>query len=157
MSFKAKIKIRVDSQLIDFTGAKPEGPGEEPPRSRFTDIGEGTVRTRGGIVTVSRKLITGASFDLSFAKNDPGIVTIRRGYERNGTPMLLVVEEGRRHICLNSAHGSPIEITTTCRKLDNRIMTTGKIIIEYAVELHGFRVEKTFMTVDINKITAEGN
>jgi len=157
MSFKATVKLKVDTQMPDIPGSVDEETGKPPRlRNRFTDVGEGTVSTRSGIVTISRKLITGAFFELSFAKNDPGIITIRRGGE-GSSPVLFVIEENRRHVCLNTSPGGPIEIITTCRKLDNGIMRTGRLAVDYAVELHGFRVEKTVLTLEISKKHTEGN
>jgi len=158
MSFKANIKIKIDTLMPSPDEAGD--PAEIEPRfrrSRFTDEGEGDVMTRGGIVTVTRMMVAGTFLEISFSKEDPSIVTIRRGGGEAGTPILLVLEEGVRHICLNSSGDASIEVITTCRKLENNIMKTGRLFADYSVELHGFRVEKTAITLELKKHHTEGN
>ncbi len=159
MSFKAKIKTAYTSVYTTVGSDFPQSSFGQPSmtRRRYSETGDGRVTVKNGIVDIRSAGFPDSGVAISFSKTDPGIVTLQRGRsDLSGIPVLMVLEEGKRHICLNKTPLGNLEVITNCRALSNRITGRGSLSAEYSVEIHGFRLEKTLINVEINKIQ-EGN
>ena len=148
MGFKATVKCHLVREL---TAPNDDGTVSEMDRENFTGLFEGNVSVHEGIVTIRYEGPDEMLCSFSFSKEEPEILTFTQRFGKENPDMILVLEEGKRHICLNNTGSETLEITTFCHRLHNTVQKNGKLLLSYATELHGFRVEKTLLTLELHK------
>ena len=84
--------------------------------------------------------VTKIGFDLDC----PELVSMLRGGAVNTA---LIFEEGRRHICVYNTPFSSFEVCIHTLKVENNILTSGKLYLDYLIEIHGARTERCKMTL----------
>ena len=94
----------------------------------------------------SREILSGVSFEV----NEPKLITLARRSEVM-PPMMLVLEEGVRHVCLCKSKRTSFEMLARAKRIDNSFLKDGRITLDYAVEVNGLRAEKTKMTISLIK------
>lgn len=100
---------------------------------------------------------------VSFDPEAPGIVTLRRR-NRTALSMILealgnkaepelafVLERGRWHISICRAPDGPAEIAVRTFRLENSLIGKGRMLLDFSVEIHGVRAEKTRMLIKIKR------
>ena len=84
--------------------------------------------------------VTKIGFDL----NMPELVSMLRGGAVNTA---LIFEEGRRHICVYNTPFSSFEVCIHTLKVQNNILESGELYLDYLIEIHGARTERCKMTL----------
>jgi len=148
MGFDVTIK---NHMLRELTTPDENGNTNATEKEDVSGYYEGKVNVRRGIVTVSFNEPDGSLCAVSFPKDEPSIVTISQRFGPVTDSMTMVLEEGRRHISLNRVLFDNIEVTTICHKLSNNLLTTGKLRLSYTIEIHGFRMEKVSLSLEMHK------
>ncbi len=148
MSFKAVLRLTLRRECL----ADPEEERTAIEKQNTQGIYEADVSVKCGMVNIEYAEPSLGKCRISFPKDDPGIVTLHQEFPGSHDSLTLVVEEGQRHISINRNDGDSLEITTDCRSLQNTILKNGKMRLAYNSELHGFRVEKVAMKIDLKKI-----
>ena len=100
---------------------------------------------------------------VSFDTAMPEVVTLRR-VNKTAVSMLLeamgntsepelafVLERGRRHICLYRAGRNISEIAVRAFRVENSLLRRGAMLLDFSVEIHGVRAEKTRMLIRMRK------
>lgn len=84
--------------------------------------------------------VTKIGFDLDM----PELVSMLRGGAVNTA---LIFEEGRRHICVYNTPFSSFEVCIHTLKVQNNILESGELYLDYLIEIHGARTERCKMTL----------
>lgn len=114
-------------------------------------ISEGTLSSgKNGRIILKFKSTNSRENEISFSKSDPALISFRRGETSHQDPVTVFLEEGMRHRCINKgAGGERVEFTTKTDTLENRLLKSGKMTIEYSIEVCGVRVEYTKMKLSV--------
>ena len=88
---------------------------------------------------------------LSFLREAPGILTMTRSGEVNTA---LVFEEGRRHICVYNTPFMDFEVCIKSFLVKNSLLESGRIDLDYIVEIHGAKAERCRMTITVENSKA---
>ncbi len=163
---KKNIKLKIVSEQFDvsdelfatLTGAdipddeKDEIPDEDNTSDTIEMVTDATVKDDGERIEISYDEteltgMKGATTSVSFKKSEPGLVTMLRG----GTVRTaLVFEEGKRNICTYETPYMPFELCICTKKVDNRLdFGSGKLYLDYIVEIRGAKAERTKFTFEI--------
>lgn len=69
--------------------------------------------------------------------------------------LCLVLERGRRHICLLDTQGDLREVAVRTFKLENSLLRRGAMLLDYSVEIHGLRAERTRIQIKAKRAPEE--
>ena len=101
---------------------------------------------KDGRITLKFTSTNGRENEISFSRSEPGLISFRRGETSFQDPVTVFLEEGKRHRCITKgAGGERVEFTTRTEILENRLLKSGKMTIEYSIEVCGVQVEHTSM------------
>ncbi len=108
-------------------------------------VSEGTLASaKDGRISLKFKSTNDRENEISFSKSDPALISFRRGETSFQDPVTVFLEEGKRHRCITKGTGGErIEFTTHTKHLENRLLKSGKMILEYSIEVCGVGVEHT--------------
>ena len=117
---------------------------------------EGTLTVKDGRATVrydETELtgMEGATTEVSFALNAPGLVTMLRG---GGVTTSLVFEQDKRHVSIYETPFMPFEICILTMRVENRLIEDGTLKLDYVVEVKGAQAERTRFTMEISEINS---
>ena len=114
-------------------------------------ISEGTLSSgKNGRITLKFNSTNNRENEISFSKSEPNLISFRRGETTFQEPVVVFLEEGKRHRCISKgAGGERIEFTTKTDTLENRLLKSGKMTLEYSIEVCGVRVEYTKMKLSV--------
>ena len=114
-------------------------------------ISEGTLSSgKDGRITLKFKSTNDRENEISFSKSEPKLISFRRGETSFQEPVTVFLEEGNRHRCISrAANGERVEFTTQTNLLENRLLKSGKMTLEYSIEVCGVRVEYTSMRLSV--------
>jgi hypothetical protein len=114
-------------------------------------ISEGTLSSaKDGRITLKFQSTNNRENEISFAKSEPGLISFRRGETSHQDPVTVFLEEGKRHRCISKGHGGErVEFTTRTDHLENRLLKSGKMVLEYSIEVCGVRVEYTTIKLSV--------
>ncbi len=114
-------------------------------------ISEGTLSSgKDGRITLKFKSTNDRENEISFSKSEPNLISFRRGETTFQEPVTVFLEEGKRHRCISrSANGERVEFTTRTDILENRLLKSGKMTLEYSIEVCGVRVEYTNIRLSV--------
>lgn len=82
----------------------------------------------------------GSTTTISFLKSEPHIVSMTRTGLVSAT---LVFEEGKRYHCIYKTPFMPFEICIRTIKVENLLMLSGTLSLDYIVEIRGAKAERT--------------
>lgn len=88
----------------------------------------------------------GSHTQVRFERNQPGLVTMMRSGNVN---TILVFEKGKRHICTYQTPYMPFEICVYTKEVTNNLLESGRIDLDYIVEIRGAQAERTQFTIEI--------
>lgn len=89
----------------------------------------------------------GSTTTVSFSEDAPDVITMLRYGSVSTT---LVFEQGQRHICVYETPIMPFEICIYARSVRNSLtMNGGSITLDYLIEIHGAKAERTFFSLDV--------
>lgn len=125
--------------------------------SKTKIISEGTLSSsRDGRINLSFKSENGRKDLISFSKAEPELIALCRGDNVFHNPVTLFLEEGKRHRCVcKGKNGEHIEFTVKTFKVDNRLLKSGKLNLDYSIDVCGVRVETSQMTITVVHDTSE--
>lgn len=88
----------------------------------------------------------GSVSSLGFQRSDAGLVSMMRtGPVRTA----LIFEEGKRHFCIYRTPFSEFEVCVYTRRVENGLLTEGRLFLDYLMEIHGAQAERCRMTVTL--------
>ena len=116
---------------------------------------EGILKSRkNGRIELSYKSEDGREMTISFMKNEPSLIALTRGETLFENAVTIYLEEGQRHRSISSdMRGERIEVTVLAGKVDNRLLKSGKLNLEYSVYVCGVCAEITEMNISIVRDT----
>lgn len=140
---------------LDIEGAEEENAEATPDNGEMPEPIE--LMMEGRLVTGSDRVelvyeeselsgMEGSLTTIGFRRQEPGLVSMLRTGLVNTA---LVFEEGKRHFCIYHTPFSDFEICVYTRRVDNRLLTDGVILLDYLMEIHGAQAEHTRMTVTV--------
>lgn len=112
---------------------------------------EGVMNIDGGRVELlyEESEITGmegSRTSVIFELDSPGLISMIR----NGTvSTALVFEKGKRHHCVYNTPIMPFEICVRTIKVENDIIKSGRLRLDYVIEIRGAKAERTKFELDI--------
>ena len=114
-------------------------------------ISEGTLSSgKNGRITLKFNTTNDRENEISFSKSEPNLISFRRGETTFQDPVTVFLEEGKRHRCISrSEKGERVEFTTKTELLENRLLKSGKMSINYSIEVCGVRVEHTSIKLSV--------
>lgn len=118
---------------------------------KFVMTTEGELDVEGDFVYLSydETEITGmegSKTRIEFSKEAPGIITMTRS---GSVTTVLVFEQYKRHICVYQTPYMPFEVCVNTMIVDNKLLSDGKIYLDYMVELRGAGIEHNKLTLEI--------
>lgn len=127
--------------------------------SELKIVSEGTLSSkRDGRITLRYKSTNDRESIISFSKKEPGLVALTRGDNSLGQSVTVFLEEGTRRRCIGKGPGDEhIEYTVRALRVDNRLLKSGKLTLEYAIDVCGVCAENTKMTIAVTHDTSENN
>lgn len=91
----------------------------------------------------------GSVTEISYAKNDPGLISMLR----DGTvKTVMMFESGKRHICVYETPYMPFEICIITAEAVNAIPEKGEIYLDYVVEIKGAAAERTKFCLSVEPL-----
>lgn len=158
-----KVRILLVSESCELTGSLFANGGVGVPRAgeipaKTEALLEGKYHDDGTRVALSYVEAEGSGMEdtrvtLSFQKEQPHVVTMLR---TGSVKTSIVFEAGSRHECVYQTPFSPFDVCVQTEKLQNGIVGTGVLSLDYVVELKGAQPERRKMTVTLLPIAAKG-
>ena len=91
----------------------------------------------------------GSRTSVVFDKDNAGLVSMLR----DGTvSTALVFERGKRHHCVYNTPIMPFEICVRTLKVENNILESGRLALDYVIEIRGAKAERTKFELEIIKL-----
>ena len=90
----------------------------------------------------------GSVTSIGFDRNNPSLVSMMR---TGAVRTALTFEEGKRHFCVYNTPYSDFEVCVRAICVENELLTSGKIKLDYVVEIHGAQAEHCKMTIDVRQ------
>jgi uncharacterized beta-barrel protein YwiB (DUF1934 family) len=158
MNEEVRIKIRsvryeVEASLFSEESADDIlellGGTDEPETVEINTVGRSTRKDGRMEISYEETEVTGmegSTTAISFLEADVGIVTMLR---EGAVSTALVFEESKRHHCVYKTPFMPFQVCIHTLKVDNRLLTEGKIDLDYIVEIRGARAERTKFTMEV--------
>ncbi len=152
---KKDIRIKIHSELYEIDASLFSNDdidtdnipmSAEDPEPQILDINSlGAYTDDGDRISISYDEseatgMEGSNTTISFLKSDPLIVSMTRTGLVSAT---LVFEEGKRYHCIYKTPFMPFEICIRTVKVENLILTTGTLSLDYIVEIRGAKAERT--------------
>ena len=156
---KRNVTVKIEtkrSELVTslFENADLELP-EDPAFAHEED--EAEFCTEGRLLTTANEVkllyeeselsgMEGSVASLTFLREVPGVLTLTRSGEVNTA---LVFEEGRRHICVYHTPFMDFEVCIKSFLVRNHLLESGRVDLDYIVEIHGAKAERCRMTISV--------
>ena len=120
-----------------------------------TILSEGILRsTRDSRIVLDFKVEGNREITVSFSKKDPELIALRQpGVGPDGYSTVFL-EEGPKRKCIGKdPRGNRIEFSVTTQKVENKLLKSGKLKLEYMIDICGVRAEisKISLTVTHDK------
>lgn len=135
--------------LEEERAAEPDG--EITERERLETISAGQLEESGTTVCLrydETELtgMEGSSVMIAFDTRTPGLVSmLRTGAVRTA----LTFEAGRRHLCAYDTPYAGFSIGVFTLRVDNCLLSEGKLILEYMIEVRGAVAERNLLTLTV--------
>ena len=91
----------------------------------------------------------GSVSTIGFDRANPGLISMMRS---GLVSTALVFEENKRHICVYHTPFSEFEVCAAARRVENRLLTEGKIELDYIIEVHGAQAERCHMVISAHEV-----
>ena len=88
----------------------------------------------------------GSTTTVHFDLDNPGFVTI---YRSGTVSTTLAFERGKRHHCAYNTPIMPFEICVRTIKVENNILASGNLKLDYVIEIRGAKAERTKFELSI--------
>lgn len=112
---------------------------------------EGKLYVTGGEVRLSYTEtemtgMEGAKTTVHFRESEPGLITMMRSGPVNTA---LIFEEKSRHICAYQTPFMPFELCVHTLKVENRLLSEGKLYLDYVIEFRGAKAEHNLFELTV--------
>ncbi len=150
-----KVRVRIVTDREELLESLFEGVRREDAPSAEREHMEMTVEARyhddGQRVSIAwdesdASGMQGSRTSVSFQKGAEGVVTMMR---TGAVKTALVFERGKRHHCVYQTPVMPFEVAVATNAVKNEIEQSGKLMLDYAVELRGGTCERTKMQMSV--------
>lgn len=150
-----KVRVRIVTDREELLESLFEGVRHEDAPREEREHMEMTVEARyhddGSRVSIAwdesdASGMEGSRTNVSFQKDTPGVVTMLR---TGAVKTALVFERGKRHHCVYQTPLMPFDVAVATNAVKNEIEASGKLMLDYAVELRGGTCEKTRMQMTV--------
>lgn len=137
---------------VDFSNIFNDG---DAPEETIEMRATGTLTEKEGRIELSYDEteltgMEGSTTVLSFQKGVPGVLTMIR---YGAVSTALIFEEGKRHICAYDTKIMPFEICIHTKRVHNHLtMDGGSVELDYLVEIHGAKAERTLFSLEVAPI-----
>ena len=149
-------KMMSEYETVDFGDFTSGEFGIPPEKNTFEMVANGFLTLTDERVEVEYNEteltgMDGSTTTISFARNDPGVVTMLRC----GTvSTALVFEEEKRHLCAYDTGVLPFELCIYTKSVKNGITEAGgRLELQYLVEIRGAKAEQTKCVVEIRPVS----
>lgn len=114
-------------------------------------VSQGILKSsRDGRIILTFNGEDGQEMKISFSKKDPGLIAISKKEPLFMNSSTVFLEQGTRRRCVGkSIAGDHIEFTVVTDKVDNRLLKSGKLNLDYAVEVCGVRAENSNLILTV--------
>ncbi|MBO5702416.1 MAG: hypothetical protein J6S71_08255 [Clostridia bacterium] len=128
---------------------------------QITILSEGVLRsTRVGRIVLNFKVEGDREITVSFSKKDPGLISLKqRGAGPDGYSTIFLEEDTKRKCIGKDPRGNRMEFSVTTQKVENKLLKSGKLKLEYMIDICGVRAEisRLSLTVTHDKIKENQN
>lgn len=116
---------------------------------------EGVLRShKNGRIELTYKSDDGRDMTISFMKSEPTLIALTRGETLFENAVTIYLEEGQRHRSVSyDLRGERIEVTVVATKVDNRLLKSGKLNLDYSLYVCGVCAEVNEMNISIVRDT----
>ena len=116
---------------------------------------EGVLRSRkNGRIELTYKSDDGRDMTISFMKSEPALIALTRGETLFENAVTIYLEEGQRHRSVSyDLRGERMEVTVVATKVDNRLLKSGKLNLDYSLYVCGVCAEVNEMNINIVRDT----
>ncbi len=127
--------------------------------SELKIVSEGTLSSkRDGRITLRYKSSENRENIISFSKKEPGLIALTRGEDIFREAVTVFLEEGARRRCIGKGpRGEHMEYTVRTSRVENKLLKSGKLVLEYAIDVCGVCAESTKMSITVIHDTSEKN
>lgn len=157
---KKDIRIKIHSELYEIDASLFDDDVDtdnipmsaDAPEPEILDINSlGTYADDGERISISYDEseatgMSGSTTTVTFLKNDPSVVSMIRSGTVSTT---LVFEQGKRHHCMYKTPFMPFEICVRTIKVENSIIISGNLLLDYIIEIRGAKAERTRFSFQI--------
>lgn len=161
-NYEKKVRIKIcsdkfdnsDMFFSDSSKLEDESVSDKTRCEHFEFVTEGTLSSLDGRISLNyndSELFEGESTGvaLTFDEAAPGLVTMLRS---GSVSTAMVFEAGQRHISVYKTPYMPFELCIRTRKVVNQLLSQGTLEIDYFIEVHGVRTERTKMKISVSEI-----
>ena len=128
---------------------------------QITILSEGVLRsTRDGRIVLNFKVEGDREITVSFSKKDPGLISLKQpGAGPDGYSTIFLEEDTKRKCIGKDPRGNRMEFSVTTQKVENKLLKSGKLKLEYMIDICGVRAEisRLSLTVTHDKIKENQN
>lgn len=128
---------------------------------QITILSEGVLRsTRVGRIVLNFKVEGDREITVSFSKKDPGLISLKQpGAGPDGYSTIFLEEDTKRKCIGKDPRGNRMEFSVTTQKVENKLLKSGKLKLEYMIDICGVRAEisRLSLTVTHDKIKENQN
>ncbi len=119
--------------------------------SNLKIVSEGTLSSkRDGRINLLFRGAEHRENKISFSKKEPGLIALTRGETLFQEAVTIFLEEGTRRRCIGKdPSGGHMEYTVRTMKVDNKLLKSGKLTLEYAIDVCGICAELTRMNISV--------
>ncbi len=123
------------------------GDSEEPESAEMMMEGRLVVTSKRAELVYHESELTGMEGSVTkigFDLDTPQLVTMLRG---GSVSTALVFEPHERHICVYNTPFSSFEVCVHTLEVKNELLESGRLYLDYLIEIHGARTERCQMTL----------
>ena len=128
---------------------------------QITVLSEGVLRsTRDGRIILTFKTEGDREITVSFSKKDPGLIALKQPGTGPDGYSTIFLEENTKHKCIGKdPMGGKLEFTVSTKTVENKLLKSGKLRLEYMIDICGVRAEisKLSLTVTHDKTKENQN
>ena len=136
-----------EDDLSDDLFDSENGDSEEPESAEMMMEGRLVVTSKRAELVYHESELTGMEGSVTkigFDLDTPLLVTMLRG---GSVSTALVFEPHQRHICVYNTPFSSFEVCVHTLEVKNGLLESGRLYLDYLIEIHGARTERCQMTL----------
>lgn len=116
-----------------------------------TILSEGILRsTRDGRIVLTFKAEGDREINVSFSKKEPGLIALKQpGAGPDGYSTIFLEENTKRKCIGKDLLGNKLEFSVTTKTVDNKLLKSGKLKLEYMIDICGVRAEVSRMLLTV--------